>query len=93
MRGEAFEPLELRSARMAEDKPFFLEGDDGEEEARRPIEQQLQRELVFVQEHEATLRGIELAISDATAQVPREAKPLIIRNSYCIKVPSCWFTK
>ena len=64
---------------MADAKPFFLEDEEGDEEARRPIEQQLQRELVFVQEHEATLRGIELAITDATAQVPREDHSIPVR--------------
>ena len=44
--------------------PFFLDDAEGDDEARRPIEQQLQRELVFVQEHEATLRGID-SIRDA----------------------------
>ena len=37
----------------------FLEDTEAEDEARRPIEQQLQRELLFVQEHTRTLRGIE----------------------------------
>ena len=66
-------------APMADAKPFFLEDEEALEEARRPIEQQLQRELVFVQEHEATLRGIELAITDATAQVPREDHSIPVR--------------
>ena len=80
-RGTVFASVDTMAAAAVSGNaaPFFLDDAEGDDEARRPIEQQLQRELVFVQEHEATLRGIESAITDATAQVPREDHSIPIR--------------